>query len=214
MASYLKPEDLSGFLRSRKSHSAKVMADWVDDNPDSPVTTEAVNRLERYLLSVANMTEMRHSALHHLNEHQGRDRVHNMPAFDALRKGAVMALVAPRYAETGPVWQGVHEAAEYWCNPKWAAWTAQLVRHLSSGGVPVKKEKPNDGNREHTVEFLIVKRVTVRELDEIQAEWRAANKLTDKQKRAVHQYRVLDEEGKPLFDWQPPNLSEWNLEGE
>jgi hypothetical protein len=217
MATHLTPADLSHFLRSRKSHNAKVMADWVDDNPESGVTEGAVNLLEKYVRRLANTIEMKTVAMMAANEVHGTDVPYNMPVLNGLRMSSVLRLVAHdgRYDTTkqGHVWDRLCVAATLNGEPKLPGWTGQLVKYLTTGGVPItNKRKPDDGRKEYTVEFLLVKRITVREGDEIQAEWEAAKKLTDKQKRACRKYRVVDADDNALFDWALPNLQEWGVE--
>lgn len=191
MANYLTVDDLLLFLRARKSTNCHIAADWLEDNATSDVAARQVDRLEDYVLGLADSVEMRHVCI----------RVKGT-GYITVRRAACLATVATRYARGKELgWAAIFRAADSHVRaraPSWAAHIVAAIRKGQGGPAPAEDE---DG---YLVEFLILKRVRVKSADDIQAEHDAARKLTPAQREAVHKVRIL-QGGKPLTDsfWSP-----------
>jgi hypothetical protein len=211
MATFLNAGDLSRFLRGRKSENCRIGADWVDDHQQDRRVQAAVDALERHVLRVADSVEMRHVAAD-----LGRRGIRvglNIQQADDARRSACLFLLNERYTrgeQTAPeAWEALLSAARHHIEPRIPAWAAAIMRVLR----PASPTAPPPDEEEYTVEFLMLRRVRVRALDDIQAEREAAHRLTDAQREAVQKIRVLDAEGAPVAGdegFWTPDKSWWD----
>ncbi len=199
MATHLNVYDLAWFLGSRKSTDCRMAADWAEEHPYHPEVMACVNRLEEYLVLLANSDEMRHVSLSTCFSQRTLWQAAN------IRRSSCLFLVAKRYdlaADNYECWPNLVRLATQKFYLKAPAWAAVLSRRLKLAHSPRPAEPEDDGLEEYVVEFLVVKRVAVRETDEIQAEWTAARQLTEQERRDVFKLRVLGPDGAPLTDSQ------------
>jgi uncharacterized protein (TIGR02996 family) len=134
MATHLTTDDLVRFLRDRQAPSCRVMADWVAGHPNSDVSKGAVDRLERYVLGVANSVEMRHVALA-ANRSGTGNPVYNIPHLDNAIRSSCLCLVASRYSDESlrrlSVWPDLMTAARFHVESRIPAWAAALTRQFN-----------------------------------------------------------------------------------
>jgi hypothetical protein len=134
-AMFLKVADLVNFLSSRKSADCQMAADWATDHPDHPAVEDCVERLEFYLLRLADSDEVQAAEIR-LGVYEQRHRFR-----------ASLSLVADRFSRPSlPHWPKLVLAARLHFDRRAPSWAGILVRQLKDSYVPYSAGTLPDGH--------------------------------------------------------------------